>query len=74
MGKRVSKWHLVLVLSLIGWKSGGSFLDQSQSEANKNWVNMVFFRYTIEIFLQQQEKNELIFKLGRYREIRDLKY
>ena len=33
---RVSESRLVLVLLLIGWKSGASFTGQSQSEAVQN--------------------------------------
>ena len=55
-------------------KVAEAFLTNHRVKPTKIEVNMVFFRYTIEICLQQQEKNELILKLVQYREIRDLKY
>ena len=37
---RVTESWLVLVLHLIGWVGGASFLDQSQSEVEQNQWNL----------------------------------
>ena len=41
----VTKSWLVLVLNLIGWKSGASFLDQSQSEVKHKQSDNGYFRH-----------------------------
>ena len=42
---RVTKSWLVLVLNLIGWKSGASFLNQSQSEVKHKQNDNGYFRH-----------------------------
>ena len=42
---RATQSWLVLVLNLIGWKSGASFLDQSQSEVKHKQSDNGYFRH-----------------------------
>ena len=44
---RVTKSWLVLALHLIGWESGSSFLDESQSKVEQNQSNPDYFRHSI---------------------------
>ena len=41
---RANKSWLLLVLHLIGWESGASFLDQSQSELKQNQLLLTLNR------------------------------
>lgn len=45
---QVTKLWLVLVLYLIGWKSGMSILDQSQSKLRQKQNNLHFFWHSIQ--------------------------
>ena len=45
----VSKSRLVLVVRLIGWEDGVSFLDQSQSEVTQNQNIPEFFYSTLTL-------------------------
>ena len=45
---RACQSRLVLVLILIGWKSGASFAGQSQSEVIKTKENAIYFWHSIE--------------------------
>ena len=44
----MTKSRLVLVLRLIGYEDGASFLDQSQSVVKQNQCNPDYFRHSIE--------------------------
>ena len=46
-----SKATLVLALNLIGWESGSSFLDQSQSDKSNTKLNWITFNTQLQIAL-----------------------
>ena len=57
--QRATRSWLVLVLHLIGWKSGARFLDQSQSEIKQNQINpslnSILNRKLLELCLVQPQ-------------------
>ena len=44
----MKKLQLFLVLHLIGWEGGASFLDQSHGKIKENQSNPDYFRHPIE--------------------------